>query len=147
MGFIATERAAVLEFLKEHQEFVWPVAATSLVIFLASVFIIPAIVVRIRPDYFAHHKRPPNRWAESSVAVRTMILIAKNLLGILLLIAGFIMLALPGQGLLTILVGLLLINFPHKYRFERWLVSRGPILRSVNWLRRRAKQPPLTVRS
>ena len=48
------------------------------------------------------------------------------------------MLFIPGQGLLTIAIGLLLVDFPGKYRLERWLISRRPIIRVVNWMRRRA---------
>ena len=48
----------------------------------------------------------------------------------------------PGQGLLTLLVGLLLMNFPGKYRLERWLVGRRGVLTALNWLRRRGGHPP-----
>jgi hypothetical protein len=133
----------MLNWLSEYQTLLWLLAAASLVIFLANLVAIPAIVVRIRPDYFAHEHRPPSRWAKRSAPVRAVMLIAKNVLGLVLIIAGMVMLGLPGQGLLTMLVGFLLIDFPGKYRFERWLVSRGPICRPINWLRRRAGREPL----
>ena len=72
-----------------------------------------------------------------------MLLITKNLLGIVLLIAGLAMLLVPGQGLLTIVVGMLLIDFPGKFRVERWLVTRRQVWRSINWLRKRAGRPVL----
>ncbi len=50
------------------------------------------------------------------------------------------MLVTPGQGLLTLLIGLLLLNFPGKYRLERWLVRRPGVLRTLNWVRRRRGQ-------
>ena len=53
------------------------------------------------------------------------------------------MLVLPGQGLLTLLVGFLLVDAPGKYRLERWLVSRKAVLRPINWLRRRKGRQPL----
>ena len=56
---------------------------------------------------------------------------------------GIAMLVLPGQGLLTIVVGIVLLNFPGKYRLERWLATRSPVWRSLNWLRRRAGRPEL----
>ena len=52
------------------------------------------------------------------------------------------MLVTPGQGLLTLLAGLLLMNFPGKYQLERWLVSRRGVLTALNWLRRRSGQVP-----
>jgi len=57
--------------------------------------------------------------------------------------AGIVMLVLPGQGILTIVIGLMLSNFPGKYRLERWLVMRPRVLRTINWLRQRSKRNPL----
>lgn len=74
-----------------------------------------------------------------------MLLTAKNLLGYALVMAGIAMLVLPGQGMLTILVGILFLDFPGKYWFERWVVARSPVLQSINWLRRRAGHPPLLL--
>ena len=66
----------------------------------------------------------------------------KNLLGALLVVLGLVMLVTPGQGLLTLLAGLLLMNFPGKYRLECWVVLRPGVLRALNWLRGRGGQPP-----
>jgi hypothetical protein len=44
--------------------------------------------------------------------------------------------------LLTLLVGLLVMNFPGKYQLERWLVLRPGVLRGLNWLRRRRDHAP-----
>jgi hypothetical protein len=70
-------------------------------------------------------------------------LVAKNLLGIVLLVAGVLMLVAPGQGLLTIAMGIVLIDFPGKFRLERWVVTRPNVWRTLNWLRRRARRPEL----
>ena len=72
-------------------------------------------------------------------------LVAKNAVGILLVVMGIAMLVLPGQGLLSLVLGIMLLNFPGKFRLQRWLVSRRPVLRSINWLRRRANREPLFV--
>ena len=74
-----------------------------------------------------------------------MIVIGKNVLGAVLMIAGVAMLVLPGQGLLTMVLGFLLIDFPGKYRLERWLVARPMVHRPLNWIRRRAGREPLKV--
>ena len=55
----------------------------------------------------------------------------------MLLLAGILMLFLPGQGLLTLFLGILLIDFPGKYKTERWLISQPAIANSLNWLRKR----------
>jgi len=103
--------------------------------------------VRIRADYFAHSKRPPSRWADQHPLVRRILRIGKNVLGCLFILAGLAMLVLPGQGLLTLLIGFLLLDFPRKYQFEKWLLRRRYILRPINWLRRRARREPLQVPS
>ena len=55
------------------------------------------------------------------------------------------MLALPGQGLLTLLVGLSLLDLPHRRSIELWVLRRGPVLRSLNWVRRKAGKAPLEL--
>ncbi len=55
------------------------------------------------------------------------------------------MLILPGQGILTMAVGLMLMDFPNKYQVERWLVSRKRVLRAMNWFRRQANKNPLVI--
>lgn len=71
--------------------------------------------------------------------------IAKNLLGALLLLFGLLMLVTPGQGILMILVALMMLEYPHKCRFERWLVSRKRVGSGINWLRNKAGAPPLDL--
>jgi hypothetical protein len=68
---------------------------------------------------------------------------AKNLLGGILVLAGLIMLLTPGQGLLTLLAGLVIMNYPGKFALERWLITRPLVLPAVNRLRRRRSHPPL----
>jgi hypothetical protein len=55
------------------------------------------------------------------------------------------MLAIPGQGMLTILIGIILIDLPGKYLFERWFIGRPLVLQSVNRLRRHAGRDPLVL--
>ena len=69
----------------------------------------------------------------------------KNLLGLLLMVMGVAMLVLPGQGILSILIGLSLMNFPGKYRLERYIAGRRPIRKSLNWIRARAGVEPLKI--
>lgn len=123
----------------------WSVMASTL-IFVGSLIAIPWVVVRLPADYFDHRRRQAARPQPDARLAYHVYLVLKNCAGMVFLIAGIGMLVLPGQGLLTILIGLSLINFPGKYRLERYLVSRPFILRSLNWLRRRAGVPPFEVR-
>lgn len=135
----------MFEWMKDHPVLVWGLVGASVAVFVGSLLLMPPLVARIRPDYFAHERRPRNRWPDRHPIVPVLWRAGKNLLGAVFVLAGIAMLVLPGQGLLTILVGVLLIDFPGKYRFEKWLVRRRFVLRPINWLRRRAGREPLQV--
>ena len=68
--------------------------------------------------------------------------LAKNLLGVAFILAGVAMLVLPGQGLLTILLGLGLTNFPGKYALEQRLVARPSVRWALDQIRQKAGRPP-----
>lgn len=59
------------------------------------------------------------------------------------LAAGLLLLVIPGQGVLTMVIGLILIDFPGKYHLERGLMQRKHVLKTVNWLCARRQEPPL----
>jgi hypothetical protein len=69
----------------------------------------------------------------------------KNVVGYLLLFSGFLMLFLPGQGILTMLTGLLLMDYPGKFQLERKIALSPAVLSKLNWLREKANQPPLKI--
>jgi hypothetical protein len=64
-------------------------------------------------------------------------------LGILLVLAGIMMLVLPGQGILAMLIGIGLMDFPGKFRLERWFARQPAVFKSLNWIRTRAGHAPL----
>jgi len=132
-------------FLNGHKELLLLLGAVSVVTFLASLIIVPWLIVRIPYNYFALEEPRAMAWTHHHPVIRWLGLIAKNLLGAVLLVLGLGMLVLPGQGLLTILIGLVLLNFPGKYRLERRLVQWEPLWRTVNWLRRRAGRRELVI--
>ncbi len=72
-------------------------------------------------------------------------MLAKNLLGLILLLAGLIMALplVPGPGVLTVLLGLALLDLPGKRRIERWLVARPSVFAALNKLRSKHNQVPL----
>lgn len=135
----------MLDWMARHQAVVWAFVAASGAVFLVSLVAAPAIVARLPADYFAHDARPPSRWAGERPLVRLVLLIGKNILGGVFVLAGILMLVLPGQGLLTMLIGFVMLDFPGKYRFEKWLIRRRYVLRPINWLRRRAGREAMRV--
>jgi hypothetical protein len=123
---------------------IWYLAAFSIVSFIGTLLLVPVLVTRIPEDYFAEKKRHRwEPWAHEHPLIRWSLLIAKNSLGYVMIILGIAMLVLPGQGVLTIFIGVMFINFPGKYRLERWVVMRAPVLNTINKLRQRTGRAPL----
>jgi len=135
----------VTQFAEQNQAILWAIGVASIVAFVASLFTMPAIIIRIPADYFQHDTRPPGRFVDAHPALRLVLRICKNVLGVVMLLAGTAMLVLPGQGLLTIFVGLLLLDIPRKYQFEQWLVRKRIVHRPINWYRKRHEREPLRV--
>lgn len=115
----------------------------SLFTFVATLLLVPVLVVRLPSDYFSHHHRHRMAISTRHPLVNFLITGLKNIFGIALVLVGLLMLVTPGQGLLTLLVGLMIMNYPGKYTLERWLIRRLHILPALNWLRTRAGRPPL----
>ncbi|MCB2180681.1 MAG: hypothetical protein KQH63_01475 [Desulfobulbaceae bacterium] len=133
----------MLEFFYTNETIILWSAAVSICTFFGSLLLVPYLVVQIPSNYFLQNRRPRASWTAHYPIIRLILLVFKNLLGYALLFIGLLMLVLPGQGLLTIVIAVMLMDFPGKYRFERWLATRRPVLRSINWLRKRAERDPL----
>ena len=137
----------MLEWLQGDENKIWWIAGASILTFLAFLAIVPLLAVRIPSDYFAHGKSHKKLWADQHLVLRMVLLLGKNLLGYFFVAAGIVMLVLPGQGILTILAGIMLLNFPGKYRLVRWIVARPQVLRTLNWIRRRVGRSPLYLKA
>tara|TARA_R110002167_G_scaffold114348_1_gene287997 strand:- start:7044 stop:7547 length:504 start_codon:yes stop_codon:yes gene_type:complete len=85
-------------------------------------------------------KTPHLTLMNSSVSL--VVNIAKIIVGVFLLVCGVVMLVLPGQGLITIVIGLSLIPFPGKNKIEQKLLSRKSVRSSLNWIRIKANKAP-----
>ncbi len=135
----------MFDWIKDHDTLLWWLTAASVVMFFGSLIAMPLLAGRIPADYFAQEVRPESKWARHHPALRVVLMIGKNLVGVVLIMAGLAMLLMPGQGLLAMLIGVLLLDLPGKYRFEKWLIARPRIGASINWLRGRTGKPPLVV--
>ncbi len=114
--------------------------------FSISLAIVSVIMVKIPADYFKED-RPRELFADKSPAVRYLLIIGKNLLGVVLVVLGILMSVpgVPGQGILTILLGVMLLDFPGRRRLERKLVSRPQVLNTINKLRHKFDKPELEL--
>jgi hypothetical protein len=135
--------AGVSAWITQNGKLLGLLGAVGVISLLATVLLLPFMVVRIPPDYFRRGRRRHDYVHDRHPLVHHSLIVLKNLLGAVLILAGVAMIFLPGQGLLTLLIGLMLTDFPGKYRLEKWLVAQPGVLRAVNWLRARADHPPI----
>ena len=116
----------------------------SAVGFIGSLIAIPLILVRLPADYF--DTRTPRHWMKDHHPLLRLVgLVVKNLIGAVFLLAGFAMLFLPGQGLLTMLIGISLMDFPRKRELEAKMVGQPTLLGGINMMRQKFHKPPLTL--
>lgn len=119
---------------------------TFIVMSIGGLVLVSAILIRLPVDYFSDS---PQRgyWADSHPALRWTGLIVKNLAGVALVILGIILSlpGVPGPGFLTILIGVMLTDFPGKRRLECWLIRRPTLNVAVNDLRRKYGKPPFAL--
>lgn len=119
-------------------------AVSSVVMFVGTLIAIPIILMRLPADYF--DTRIPRPWMENHhPLLRVLGHIVKNVVGAIFLFAGFLMLFLPGQGVLTMLIGLSLIEFPGKRRVEAKIVGQSAVLNTINAMRAKFGKPPLII--
>jgi hypothetical protein len=127
----------------------WQVLAgvlISLVTFVGSIAVVSWVLVKLPANYF-HSSHEREFWTDRHLALRLFGIFAKNLFGLVLVFFGIVMSlpGVPGQGVLTILLGVMLLDFPGKRRLEQNIVSRPRVLRAINGLRGRFSKPPLIL--
>ena len=121
----------------------WLGLGISAVLAIGSIALVAFVVIQWPPDHFKSHL--PGSRAE--VRRHLLASIGKNIGGGLLILLGLVMAlpGIPGQGLLTMIVGLTMIDFPGKQRLERRLIGRPHVLRAINRLRARFQRAPLEM--
>jgi hypothetical protein len=103
-----------------------------------------AILIRLPPDYFRGPRAQSLQDSSHGIFFRIGVVL-KNLLGAILVICGVILSVpgMPGQGLLTVLAGVVLLDFPGKRRLLYKILSQPFLLRSINRLRTKFSRAPL----
>ena len=128
----------------------WSNVLLGVALFLVSLTVsfaaIAIVMVKIPPHYFAaHYERdflPDSPWL-----VRWGAVILKNILGVFLILLGIVLSlpGVPGQGILTILLGLIMIDIPGKRPIEARIIQRPAVLAAINKLRAKYNKPPLEM--
>ena len=134
---------ALFSWFAAHPSILIGLGISSIFVFILSLLGVSWFVAQISDDYFLTTKRMPDGLKARAPFLRLILLIGKNLLGVCLIAGGLLMIVLPGQGLITIITGLLLIDYPGKFQLEQKIVSMPSVLKALNWIRIKAKKPLL----
>lgn len=114
--------------------------------FAISLVAIAIVIIRLPPDYFRSHYRR-NFLPNSPWHLRWGAIAIKNTVGVLLVLLGLVLSipGIPGQGILTILLGLIMLDIPGKRPLEARILRRPTILSAINRVRVRYERPPLQI--
>lgn len=126
-------------YSKEILPYLQWLAGISMVTFFLSIILVPWYIARLPQDYFLSlQKEPPLvRLKRQNI----VLLILRNVLGIFIFIAGCAMLFLPGQGLVTMLIGILCMTFPGKRYCILFITTSHTIRKSLDWTRQKMRMP------
>ena len=110
---------------------------------VVTLVILAAMLATLPPNYFRDDfTETPLRKAGALGVVKRLV---KNAIGLVLIVLGALLSlpGIPGQGVLTMLVGLMLVDFPGKRALEKKLVARRGVLETLNRVRAWVGRPPL----
>ncbi len=142
MGFISTlgiYGSLLFEWVKAHRLFLGIISVTSLV---ASLISCVAVIAYLPSDYFIikkqmiRIKRP---------ILRVCFIFLKNLIAMIFIIVGIIQIPLPGQGVLTILIGIIISDIPGKRLWERRIIQIPAVFKAANLIRLHLKRSPFVL--
>jgi hypothetical protein len=136
---------AIIKWLKSHILVTIILSILSVLTFLGTLLIIPVIVIFLPEDYFIKYGHKHNYLFNKHPVLRYFVLIIKNVFGVFFIALGIILLFLPGQGILTIFVGILLIDFPKKKALIIYFVKKEKIHKAINKLRIRYNKPEFII--
>jgi uncharacterized membrane protein SpoIIM required for sporulation len=136
---------ALNHWFSSHETLLFWVGIGSALMLAGSILALPWLVGRIPEGYFNQQQAPTAAPFQGRPLLAFSFHLLRNLLALLLILAGFLMLFLPGQGLLTLLLGIMVGHFPGKYRLEQWFIRQPGILGGLNWFRERGGHPPLQI--
>jgi hypothetical protein len=136
---------AIAQGFRSNSALAGRLALISLGVAVVYALVMFLILAWMRPDYFVLRASRAQHAPRRHPVVRFAWHAAKNLIGAVLLLTGVAMLVLPGQGMLTILVALTLLEFPGKRRLVIRIVRERHVHRAIDWVRARAHQPPIIL--
>jgi hypothetical protein len=130
-----------LQFLNEYSSLLEWLGFLSVLTFIGSLIAIPWIIAKLPVNYFIRHRQLVAESHSRHPLVARLTFVLRNFVGIVFLIAGIVMLVLPGQGIITILIGISFMDFPKKHHLVDFLVRRQKVINFLNWIRKKEKKP------
>ena len=129
----------LFEWLKAYGVMLIGVSVAS---FIVRILFCTLVIAYLPPDYFLANRRTSHiRHPVLRIGLKCL----KNLLAVVLVVVGIIQIPLPGQGVLTILIGIIISDIPGKRKLERRIISSPIILATANGIRSRFKRPLLML--
>ena len=117
-----------------------------LLTFFGAIAVVAFVLVRLPADYFEPRVARPFMLAWPR-PLRWIGLLAKNALGVLIIAIGVILSlpGMPGQGILMMLFGLMLLDLPGKKTMVHRIARIPRVIATINTLRARYAKAPLKV--
>jgi len=115
----------------------------SFLTFIGSLLVVPWLILRLSPEYFIRHRLDVIERHRRHPVLAIIIFFLRNAAGFGLLAAGMAMLVMPGQGILTMFIGLSFMDFPGKHRLLEKMVQVRRVQQSLNWIRRKGGKEDL----
>lgn len=129
----------ITDLIAQYEDMLVLIGIISAIVFVVTLLLTPYLLGLIASDYFTIEN--PHKLEIKHIGHLVAVII-KSAIGLILLLAGIIMLVTPGQGVISILLGLFLMEFPGKRKLELKIINHDPTFKTLNWLRAKANKPP-----
>ena len=136
---------AIWNWVRTHPSLTMWTFVGSLVLTIGGLIAVPLAVTYMPSDHFLDAAQQRRRFTHRHPLVALLLRTLRNVLGLVLIVLGVIMLFVPGPGVVALLAGLSLAEFPGRRRLELWLVLLPGVLPQIQRLRAKAGQPPLVL--
>lgn len=133
--------SVILEIINRYENIFWLMSLISVFTFIGTLIAVPVLMIRLPVDYLITEDKSNNR--NRHPVLQFVILVFKNVVGLLLILVGIALLVLPGEGVITILIGLAMMSIPQKAATIKKFIHRKKILRKINWIRAKMNKPAL----
>lgn len=139
IDMLKTYSYVFFEWLKTYGAMLVAVSVASFVI---SLLFCTLAIAYLPTDYFLSNRQISRI---KHPVLRIGLKCVKNLFAVILVIVGIIQIPLPGQGVLTMLIGIIISDIPGKRGLERRIIRSPVILATANGIRSRFKRPLLVL--